>query len=266
MATRKEEKERLRQLRVEAEQRDKAAQRRRLMVGYVLAGLIGLVVIAGIVVLVTSSGGGGAQGASHVNPLNPAGGGSGSVNGVPLDNRTGTPPPKQKVTNLDTAAKKAGCVLRLGLTDEGHTHIPPTAKTPNYKTNPPTSGPHVVPPYQQADGAYLKMPKEIDFVHSLEHGRMEIQYSPRLSTKDQLELKGLYDTMYGATLLFPNGKMPYAVAATTWTNLIGCKSYKGSITDDAIRDFGKATWGRYGSEPVSAFGFTGPTPASPSNP
>src|SRR5205823_2805955 len=60
------EKERLRQIRIEAEQRDKAAQRRRLMVGYVLAGLIGLVVVAGVVVLATSSGGGGAQGASHV--------------------------------------------------------------------------------------------------------------------------------------------------------------------------------------------------------
>ena len=45
--------------------------------------------------------------------------------------------------------------------------------------------------------------------------------------RDQLELKGLYDTMYGATLLFPNDKMPYEVAATTWTNLIGCPTYKG---------------------------------------
>ena len=61
------------------------------------------------------------------------------------------------------------------------------------------------------------MPEEIDFVHSLEHGRMEIQYSPELPEDDQLALKGLYDTMYGATLLFPNENMPYEVAATTWT-------------------------------------------------
>ena len=56
---------------------------------------------------------------------------------------------------------------------------------------------------------------------------MEIQYSPELAEKDQLALKGLYDTMYGATLLFPNEEMPYAVAATTWTNLIGCKALQG---------------------------------------
>ena len=72
---------------------------------------------------------------------------------------------------------------------------------------------------------------------------MEIQYSPDLPEKDQLALKGLYDTMYGATLLFPNDNMPYEVAATTWTNLLGCPNYKGAITLDAIRAFGKATWG-----------------------
>ena len=66
-----------------------------------------------------------------------------------------------------------------------------------------------------------------------------------------------------ATLLFPNENMPYEVAATTWTNLIGCNEYKGAITLDAIRAFGKETWGKYGGEPVNAFTFTGPTPVEP---
>ncbi len=169
------------------------------------------------------------------------------------------------MADLATAAKQAGCVLKLKLPDEGHEHIPVGSPTPNYKTNPPTSGAHVEPPYQQADGAYAEMPAEIDFVHSLEHGRLEIQYAPDLPEKDQLALKGVYDTMYGATLLFPNERMPYEVAATTWTNLIGCPSYRGAITLDAIRDFGKATWGKYGGEPVRAFTFTGPTPAEPAS-
>ena len=72
--------------------------------------------------------------------------------------------------------------------------------------------------------------------------------------------------MYGATLLFPNEKMPYEVAATTWTNMIGCDTYKGAITLDAIRAFGRETWGKYGGEPVEAFTFTGPTPAQPDEP
>ena len=57
--------------------------------------------------------------------------------------------------------------------------------------------------------------------------------------------------------------MPYEVAATTWTNLLGCHEYKGASTLDAIRAFGKETWGKYGGEPVEAFTFTGPTPAEP---
>jgi hypothetical protein len=185
---------------------------------------------------------------------------------VQPDNRAGIEPLAATNTSLPAAAKAAGCKLQMRLKDEGHEHIPPSAKTPDYETNPPTSGPHVEPPFQQADGAYSQMPKEIDIVHSLEHGRLEIQYAPDLPEKAQLELIGLYDTMYGAALLFPNDKMPYEVAATTWQHLLGCPTYKGAATLEAIRAFGKETWGKYGGEPVGAFLFTGPTPAEPEEP
>jgi hypothetical protein len=253
---REEERERLRQARQERESGQQKSEKRRLFAVYGAAGLIGLLVLAGIVALVASSGGD-SGGEAHINQA------SGSTNGVSPDERTGTVPAAVKVTNLKQAAKQAGCTLRLHLKDEGHTHISPTAPTPDYGTNPPTSGNHVEPPYQQADGAYSEMPGEINIVHSLEHGRLEIQYSPELPEEDQLALKGLYETMYGGTLLFPNTNMDYDVAATTWTNLIGCPTYKGAITLDAIRDFGKATWGRYGGEPASAFGLKGPTPVEP---
>ena len=253
---REEERERLRQARQERESSQHKADRRRLYAVYGVAGLIGILVVAGIVALIAGSGGGD-SGESHINQA------SGSTNGVKPDERSGTAPPPVKVANLKEAAKKAGCALRLQLKDEGHTHISPTAPIPDYGTNPPTSGNHVEPPYQQADGAYSEMPGEINIVHTLEHGRLEIQYSPDLPEEDQLALKGIYDTMFGGTLLFPNDNMDYEVAATTWTNLIGCPKYKGAITLDAIRDFGKATWGRYGGEPASAFGLKGPTPVEP---
>jgi Protein of unknown function (DUF3105) len=254
---RQEERERLREARQEKEKQHTSSERRRLMIGYGVAGLIGLLVIIGIVIAVTSSGGGG--GSSFIDQE------SGSTNGVHPDEREGTAPPPVKEANLKQAAKAAGCDLRLHLKDEGHQHLAPGTEAPQYKTNPPTSGNHVEPPFQQADGAYSEMPVPIDFVHSLEHGRMEIQYSPELPESQQLELKGLYETMYGGTLLFPNEEMPYAVAATTWTNLLGCKQYEGAKTLDAIRAFGKATWGRFGGEPVRAFRFTGPTPSEPAS-
>lgn len=259
MAEEPQDRDELRREREEAEAAE-GSKRTRLIVAYAIVSTV--VIAAAVLVFVLVSGGGDsstAKGDAHIN-LNTA---IGSTNGIVPDERLGTKPPPPKVTDLGAAAKQAGCVLKLKLPDEGHEHIPPTAQTPDYKTNPPTSGAHVEPPFQQADGAYSEMPAEIDTVHSLEHGRLEIQYSPDLAEEDQLELKGLYDTMYGATLLFPNENMPYAVAATTWTNLLGCPTYEGSITLDAIRAFGKATWGKYGGEPVYAFTFTGPTPAEP---
>ncbi len=256
----KSDREQRRQERIEAEGAEAGSNRNRLIVGYAIASTVVLAIA--VVVFVLASGGdsdSAPEGDAHIN-LNAS---IGSTNGVEPDSRAGTVPAAAKITNLAAAAKAAGCDLRLHLKDEGHNHIPVGSPAPDYKTNPPTSGNHVEPPYQQADGAYKEMPAPIDFVHSLEHGRLEIQYAPDLPEKDQLALKGLYDTMYGATLLFPNEDMPYEVAATTWTNLLGCPAYKGAATLDAIRAFGKATWGKYGGEPAQAFTFTGPTPAEP---
>jgi hypothetical protein len=255
---REEERERLRQARQERESSQAKSDRRRLFAVYGAAGLIGLLVVAGIVAAIASSGGGSDGGKSHINLA------SGSSNGIKPDERQGTAPPPVKVAGLKEAAKKAGCTLRLNLKEEGHEHIAPTAATPDYGTSPPTSGNHVEPPFQQADGAYSEMPGEIFVVHSLEHGRMEIQYSPNLPEEDQLALKGLYDTMYKGVLLFPNENMDYEVAATTWRNLMGCSEYKGAATLDAIRAFGEAKWG-HGREPATAFGFSepGPTPVEP---
>ncbi len=256
---REREREQLRQERIEAEAAE-GSGRNRLIVGYAIASTAVLAIAVAVFLIVGGGGddeGGG--GDAHIN-LNAS---IGSTNGVQPDDRLGTEPVAAKTTNLKAAAKAAGCQLQLNLKNEGNAHIPPGSKGPGYGTNPPTSGDHVEPPYQQADGAYSEMPAEIDIVHSLEHGRMEIQYSPDLPVKAQLELKGLFDTMYGATLLFPNDRMKYEVAATTWTNLLGCPTYKGAATLDAIRAFGKQTWGKFGGEPAEAFPFTGPTPAEP---
>jgi Protein of unknown function (DUF3105) len=250
---REEERERLRQARQERESSQGKSERRRLFIAYAIAGLIGLAVIGGIVAAV--SGGGGDGGEAHLNPA------SGSINGFEPDERSGTEVAAAKETNLEKAAAKAGCEVELELPDEGKNHLGPSATPPPYGTNPPTSGDHAEAPYQQADGAYSEMPDETFLVHALEHGRMEIHYSPDLPEDQQLELKGLYETMYGGTLLFPNDRMTYAVAATTWTNLIGCPEYKGQATLDAIRAFGRKTWGRYGGEGTGAV--KGPTPVEP---
>lgn len=260
------ERERLRQERIEAEERESRSGSNRTIVAYAIASTAVLAIAVLAFVLVSggddSSGNGNTDdGGAHINGDE----NYGNTNGLSPDERAGIIPAPVKVTDLKTAADEAGCELRLKLPDEGNTHLPKGAQPPTYKTSPPSSGNHVEPPYQQADGAYSEEPDQLNVVHSLEHGRMAIEYSPDLPEKAQLELKGLYDTMYGAALMFPY-EMAYDVAAVTWTNTLTCREFKGQPTLDAIRAFGKETWGKYGGEPVFAFKFTGPTPAEPDEP
>jgi hypothetical protein len=199
-------------------------------VGY-LIGAVLLIAIIGGVYLALTAGGNEDPGSAHI--ATPS---SGSTNGVKPDDRIGTGVETGN-TDLVQAAAIAGCEVREDLDDEGGDHLTRDDGVPEYGTNPPTSGPHIGPPLQQADGAYIGTPAPQDVVHSLEHGRVAIQYSPDLTETEQLEIKGLYDSAYSGALLFPNPDMPYAIAATSWTNLIGCDEYRGAETLDAIRAF-----------------------------
>lgn len=249
MAT-KDEREKRRLERIEAEKREASAERRRLILGYVVAGGLTLAVVIGIVIVIAGSGGGDEEtqvdgkqipDEAHIELQ------SGSAHNFTPDGRTGTAPPDLAQGDLATAAEDAGCELMLDLEDEGSTHLKPNADEPDYGTNPPTSGNH--DPSQQADGAYSVYPDPIFTLHALEHGRVTIQYSPDLSEDEQIELKGLFDEDFDGILLFPNPEMPYEVAATAWTQMIGCDSYDGAATIDALRDF-RDTYRGQGPEQV----------------
>lgn len=226
-------------------------------------GKISVLVLVMAAALFALSGCGSSEGASDNAHINEE---SGSTHDLVPDEREGTPPPPVKETNLAKAAEEGSCFLLRDMPPEKEKELPPGAPDPGYKTYPPVSGPYVEPPHQQADGAYLNLPDSINQVGALNHGRMTIQYAPDLAEEFQLELKGLYDTMYGATLFFPNDEMDFAVAATTRGNLLGCTSYEKQKIADAVRAFGKATWGKSGKKPVESLPFEGPTPADPEEP
>lgn len=250
--TSREERDRRRTERVEAEQKEAAAEKRRLLLGYVVAGGLALAICVGIVVAIAGSGGGDAgdqkvdgkeiPAVAHIELQ------SGYAHGYASDGRVGTVPPPVQQGDLEKAADEAGCELKLDLTDEGADHISKESEIPDYGTDPPTSGNHN--PSQQADGAYSEQPDPWYVVHSMEHGRIEIQYSPDLPEADQLELKGLFDEDFDGMLLFPNSEMPYAVATTAWTQTMGCPTYEGRATLDAIRAF-RDTFRGQGPEPLA---------------
>ena len=163
--------------------------------------------------------------------------------GIELDGREGTESPAVSEPDLEAAADAARCDLETGLPDEGNTHLDDEdVPDVEYGTDPPTSGDHYGNPSETlsgalADGAYLEYPPVGRSVHSLEHQRVEIQYSPDLPEEDQLALKGVFDADPAGVIFFPNPDMPYDVAVTGWTNLLGCDSYDGDATLDAVQDF-----------------------------
>lgn len=241
MASRREQKEQLRQQRLEAEAREKRGQQRQRILGLGVAAVLTAAVVAGIVAVILASGSDDAADTpAHIVAR------TGTTEGLEPDERTGTPPPAIKQNSLEAAAKAAKCKLRLDLPDEGRTHLLPTQDTPRYKTNPPTSGNHDPSPI--ADGAYLTAPQPRNFVHSLEHGRIEIEYAPSLSDADQLALKGIFEEDFLHMLMFPNDQMKREVAVAAWRNSLTCKKYRPEALD-AIRLF-RDTYRDQGPEQV----------------
>jgi hypothetical protein len=107
-----------------------------------------------------------------------------------------------------------------------------------YKANPPTSGAHFLVPAE--DGAYTVAPRPEQTVHSLEHGRIDIQWNPKTAGTGPLipGLKALYTRDPYHLLLFPNQTgMPYEVAATAWDHALVCKTAEIPAVYTAIDSF-----------------------------
>jgi hypothetical protein len=223
MTSRREEKDQRRAERLAREQQEREQARRKRMYSIVVGGALGAAAIAAIVVAVLAGGGDGA---------------SGSAGGVPSGADTyegGVDPPPQQQTELEPAARAADCTLRHPVI-EGRTHVDENEDV-KYKTNPPTSGNH--DPQWAGDGVYnqtFNARETKHFVHTLEHGRIEIQYDPSLPKRRIDQLGGLFNEDTYHMVLLPNRRMPYQVAATAWGHLVGCDK----ITDetfDAFRAF-----------------------------
>jgi hypothetical protein len=228
MSSRQEEKERRRREREEREQAEasKVANRRRLQL--VAGGVIGLVAIAAVIAGIVSIAGGGGDDKASGDQRN------GSYQQVSL--------PAPRTTDLDAAVKAARCFYKQ-YPNEGRTHLPSDQATNDtYRTNPPTSGNHRPTPAE--DGVYApgNTPDKENFVHTLEHGRIELQYSPKAPQSVRNSLYTIYNEKnkgvsgYHMMLFENNTGMPYEVAATAWTQLLGCKTVN-EHTWDAIRAF-----------------------------
>ena len=222
MSSRQEEKERRKRERQEREAAAKASTARRKRMQVVLGGgLAALAAVAALVLVFFVFSG------SDDDPEVPAG--SAAI-------------PAQQISDIKEAAKAAGCTLKENLANEGAGHEEKDFKPSDYKQNPPTSGNHF--PQWAQDGTYNPgdTPDLGQLVHTLEHGRIDIQYKPGTpaETIAQLEtfMKENEDGYH--MLLFENStKMPFAVAATAWDNQLGCPTMNPKVFD-ALRTFREA--------------------------
>ena len=225
MASRQEEKEQRRRERLEREEADRRAAGRRKRLQYVFGGLLALAAVAGIVAVLALGVLGGDDGGSPGNPRDA----SSAASGVKL--------PEQKTGDLKAAAKAAGCTLD-NPEIEGSTHEDKEFKASDYKSNPPTSGNHNPDWYE--DGIYNAgdTPKLGMLVHTLEHGRIDVQYKEGTSPDDVAKLEAFLGETDGYhMLLFQNTTgMDAAVAATAWGHSITCTKIDDT-TWDALRTF-----------------------------
>jgi hypothetical protein len=141
------------------------------------------------------------------------------------------PPSATALRKLRAAAAAAHCTV-TSFPSEGREH---TEGKVAYHTNPPTSGPHN--PAPAPDQVYTVAPPPENYVHTLEHGRIELQYRPGAPAAVRNALLTVYREFTHHMLLFPNNTgMDYEVAATAWTHRIGCLHFNARVPD-ALRRF-----------------------------
>jgi hypothetical protein len=225
VASRQEQKEARRRERLERERREAAAaaRRKRLQLGGGV--LLGLAALAGVVLAIVVG----------------LGGDSGSGAQAPdASEQAAAQLPPQETTDMQEAAKAAGCKL-ANPPFEGANHEEKEFTAADYRTNPPTSGNHTPDWYD--DGVYEPgtTPSLGMLVHTLEHGRINIQYKPGTPAETVAQLEALVaseDMNEGYHLLLyenTTGMKP-AIAATAWTHSLTCPRMNDKVFD-AIRTF-----------------------------
>lgn len=219
MSSRKDEKAQRRAEREAAEAAARRAQVRHDRLRIAGGGLLAVVVIVGVVLALASR--------------------SGETTGDARQAAADVPIPEQKITDLADAAEAAGCKVTSPPV-QGQTHV---SEPVEYEQNPPSSGDHS--PEPALDGIYDPgtSPEPENWVHSLEHGRVVVQYKPGTPQRQigQLETVVSEELKFGrpaylTTLLENTTEMKPGVVAAAWGQVLSCATVKPELFD-AIRAF-----------------------------
>lgn len=131
--------------------------------------------------------------------------------------------------------------------DPASTHVDRSTPRAQYKSNPPTSGPH------WGDGVVgpgikdTEVPDEL-LIHSMEHGAVVVWYKPMadqqestqsaqangLSSEDLAKLKDIFNSASGKKILVPRKNMDSLIALTSWGRLMKLQSLDESVIKEFI--------------------------------
>jgi Protein of unknown function (DUF3105) len=228
VSSRQEEKERRRKERQERERAEARAAARKKRLQFAFAGLLTAAAVGAVVVFVIVGVGGGGDGGGDGEPIDPP-----DTASVQL--------PVQQLGDVEEAAKAAGCKL-TDTTVESASHEDKEFQPSDYEQNPPMGANHNPVWYQ--DGIYEpgSVPRLGMLVHTLEHGRINIQYKPGTPAETVRRLEALFNEMESGyhLLLYENTTgMEAAVAATAWEHQLTCPEMNDKVFD-AIRTFREA--------------------------
>lgn len=136
--------------------------------------------------------------------------------------------------NIDPTA--AGCAPARQFPDEGQRHVSSGA-TPEYDTDPPTSGPHYEVP--APTGFYEQpIPRET-LVHNLEHGQIVIWYDPDAPdiVKSQIEVLSQQEPQATVAVPYDADWDTDSLVLTAWRASQACRVPSQEAVDDFRRRF-----------------------------
>jgi Protein of unknown function (DUF3105) len=223
VSSRQQEKQRRREERLARERAEKAKAARRKRLQLAIGGLAGVAAIA-VVVAIASGAVGGEE--------------NGGDGGAQQADAGEVSLPQQQIGELQAAADEAGC--RVNNPEiEGAQHEDREFAADDYETNPPTSGNHNPDWYE--DGVYSPgdLPRLGEIVHTLEHGRINLQYKPGTPEETVRQLEALVaeqEDGYHMLLYENTTDMNAQVAATAWGHSVTCPRMNDRVFD-ALRTF-----------------------------
>lgn len=121
--------------------------------------------------------------------------------------------------------------------DLGQEHIDPAGPTPDYNSNPATSGPHA--PQPAPCGIYREEVPDVYAVHTLEHGAVLIQYSPEIDVNARDRIEQFVRDAGTHALAAPRPGLEDPVVVTAWTNRLGLEQADIDAIDNFYRGFAR---------------------------